>query len=149
MGLGGEATTSRFKTPSVSGGLIGSLRKDPEAVLESCRISESGPALAGPDPTPPESTTCFARPLHGHDSYLAHVGIRDVSMWSELVTIPFSVIRYLYRDPVLNTFSSVESAPETHLCIGSIPIQFFIQSYIYNSVYKSVSLYMVFDVKKQ
>ena len=91
---------------------------DSEAVLESCRISESGPAQAGPDPTPAEPTTCFARPLHhdGHDSYFAHVGIRDVFMWSELVTIPFSVIRYLYRDPVLNTFSLVESAPETHSC---------------------------------
>ena len=99
-------------------------------MLESCRSSESGPAQAGPNPKSPESTTCFARPLHGKDSYLAHVGIRDVSMWSETVTlaIPFSVIRYLYSDPALNTFSSVKSASETHLCIGSIPIRFFIQS---------------------
>ena len=38
---GGGDTTSRFKTPSVSGGLIASLREDPEAVLESGCISES------------------------------------------------------------------------------------------------------------
>jgi hypothetical protein len=48
----------------------GSLREDPEAVLESCRISESGPALAGPDPTPPISDTCDARQLHGCVTYL-------------------------------------------------------------------------------
>jgi hypothetical protein len=35
-----------------------SLREDPEAVLESCRISESGPAQAGPDPTSPTPVTC-------------------------------------------------------------------------------------------
>ena len=47
-----------------------SLREDPEAVLESCRISESGPAQAGPDPTSPTSVMCDARPLHGNDMYL-------------------------------------------------------------------------------
>ncbi len=39
--------------------LIGSIVIDPEAVLESFRISESGPVQAGPDPTcptPPRST---------------------------------------------------------------------------------------------
>jgi hypothetical protein len=80
MGQGGGFKFLRqdSRPPLVSGGLSVSLREDPEAVLESCRISESGPAPAGPDPTSPESTTCFARPSHGHDSYLAHVEIRDV-----------------------------------------------------------------------
>ena len=47
--------------------VIGSLREDPEA--ESCRISESGPALVEPDPTSPTSVTCDPRPLHDHDTY--------------------------------------------------------------------------------
>ena len=41
---------------------------DPEAVLESFRISESGPALAGPAPTPPTSTPsppASPRLMHG------------------------------------------------------------------------------------
>jgi hypothetical protein len=44
--------------------------EDPEAVLESCRISESGPAHAGPDPTSPTSSSDIsdvARPLHGRN----------------------------------------------------------------------------------
>ena len=112
MGQGGEFKFLRqdSRPPSVSGGLSVSLREDPKAVLESCRISESGPAPAGPDPTPPESATCAARPSHGCDTYLAHVEIRDVVHVVRTRDHPqFSVIRYLYRDPVLNTFSSVES----------------------------------------
>ena len=42
---------------------------DPEAVLESFRISESGPAQAGPDPTSPTSS----RPMHGPCTTKIHI----------------------------------------------------------------------------
>jgi hypothetical protein len=41
---------------------------------------------------------------------------------------PFSAVRYLCRDPVLNTFSFVASASATHCWIGFIPIQIIIHS---------------------
>ena len=53
---------------SGSGGVSERIVIDPEAVLESFRISESGPALAGPAPTPPTSTPtspASPRPMHG------------------------------------------------------------------------------------
>jgi hypothetical protein len=112
QGLGGGDLLCHVPRPSSgSAGVSGSTFEDPKPVLESCSIPESGPAQAGQDPMSPTSSSDIsddARPLYGCDSYLGSVTcsrvIQDASIWSEIVTAPFSVIRYLYSGPVLNRF---------------------------------------------
>ena len=54
LGSGGGDLLRHIPRPSSgSGGVSERIVIDPEAVLECFRISESGPALAGPVPTPP------------------------------------------------------------------------------------------------